>query len=237
MPHSRFFVEESFQMENPILLVGDEAHHLQHVMRKREGEVIELVNGLNALATATIITCKKKEVRVQISEVIEQMPPLPKIICQALLRPSKLDLIIEKGTELGMTELRLFPGELSEKKELTPSQLTRLKTLSISAMKQCGRLDLPHIILMPPLLKWEKVCYSAYFGETANTAPPFLSLYKKNEGALFFIGPESGFTEAEKRELIRLQAQGVSLHPHILRAETAPLVALSLMHASYTQTT
>jgi 16S rRNA (uracil1498-N3)-methyltransferase len=228
MPHSRFFLDAPFQLQHELLLVGEEAHHLSRVMRKKGGETIELVNGRHQLALATILFIEKKGVGLHLFELVERAPhPFPVILCQAIPRLNRLDWIVEKGTELGMTQLWLFPGELSEKKELTPSQLNRVHTISIAALKQSGRLDLPTISLKPPLLEWEHLPCRAYFGDLSEEAPPFLSLYKKEEATLFFIGPESGFTSEEEYHLRHLAASGVKLHPHILRTDTAPLVVLS----------
>jgi 16S rRNA (uracil1498-N3)-methyltransferase len=229
MPHNRFFVDAPLKASEEIFLMGEEAHHLQRVMRKQEGESVELVNGRNQLASAKITTCEKKRVRLQILHVDERSSStiFPLILCQAIPRLNRLDTLVEKGTELGMTELWLFPGQLSEKKEVP---LHRLKAISIAAMKQCGRLDLPRIVLKPPLDAWGEQKYPAYFGDISEKAPPFLSIYQKKEGILFFIGPESGFTQDEERHLRHvILAQGVSLHPYILRTDTAPLVALSLI--------
>ncbi len=95
-------------------------------MRIQEGEIIELVNGRNELAQAKLIEIEKKRARAEIVSVVKTEPSRPIILCQALPRPNRLDTIIEKGTELGMTELRLFPGERSEKKNLSELNLNDL---------------------------------------------------------------------------------------------------------------
>lgn len=230
MPHNRFFLNTPLCHTSEISLEDEEARHLQ-VMRKKEGDSVEIINGKNQLGTAIIVKNEKKRVILKIEKIEERVPvDFKTIICQALCRGSNLDMIVEKGTELGMTEIWLFPGEQSEKKELSAHQLQRLEAIAISAIKQCGRLDLPKILLKPPLIKWEQIPYSAFYGTLSDTAPPFLSIWQKKEhGILFFIGPEKGFTQKEEALLEQLGAKGVSLHPNILRAETAPLVALSLI--------
>lgn len=232
MPHNRYFLDTPFQAPSEILLVGEEAHHLSRVMRKSEGDEIELINGRNQLGVATLIGIEKKGVRVQLLSVIEANPPRQHlIICQALPRLNRLEIVVEKGTELGMTALWLFPGDLSEKKELSNNQLERLKAISIAAIKQSGRLDLPTIALHPPLRQWKSLPFPAYFGDLSPDAPPFLSALNQraSDDMLFFVGPESGFSSEEEGILHQLKAQGVRLHPHILRTETASLAALSVI--------
>jgi 16S rRNA (uracil1498-N3)-methyltransferase len=230
MPHNRFYIDALLHTNAQLFMEGEEAHHLMRVMRKQEGEVIELVNGRNQLAQATILTIEKRGIRLKLVQVEEERPPSRAVImCQAIPRTNRLDLIVEKGTELGMTALWLFPGERSEKNRLSETQLKRLGHIAIAAMKQCGRLDLPEIILKPPLSQWKSLELPSYFGDISSQAQPFLSMYQKEEGVLFFIGPESGFTEKEEQHLSYLGAKGVNLHANILRTDTAPLVALSLI--------
>jgi len=231
MPHSRFFLDTLFQVDAESTLSGDEAYHLQRVMRKREGEVVELVNGRNQLAKATILSLEKKYIQLRILEIEEKFSDRTIILCQALPRLNRLDTIVEKGTELGMTELWLFPGQLSEKKELTSLQIKRLESISVAAMKQCGRLDLPKIILKPSLFTWNYSYqhYLAYFGEFSAAASPFYTVLPKEKNILFFIGPESGFTLDEESHLRQNNVIGVRLHPNILRTDTAAIAALSMI--------
>ncbi len=220
MPHDRFFVDTPFE-EHAEIDLQHEARHLK-VMRVREGETLELVNGRNQLAQAALSGLKGKILTVE-----ERPAPKPLILCQAIPRLNRLDTIVEKGTELGMTELWLFPGKLSEKKELSANQLKRLEQITIAALKQCGRLDLPKIKLKEPLLKWDSIPCAAYFG-TLSKAPAFTSILDKSKEICFFIGPEAGLTADEEAHLMQLGAQGVNLHPNILRTDTASLVALAL---------
>ena len=232
MPHNRYFLESIFTTQAEVLLIGEEAHHLTRVMRKNKGDEVELINGKHQLAFATIERIEKKEVRLHISEVTEQSPPKRAlIICQALARFNRLETITEKGTELGMTALWLFPGHLSEKKDLSANQINRLRAIAIAALKQSGRLDLPPIVLYPPLEKWKSIEFPAYFGDLGPDAPPLLMALSEcpSDDFIFFVGPETGFSSSEKDRLCELQAQGVRLHPNILRTDTASLTALSVI--------
>lgn len=229
MPAERFFIDSALEERMEIILEGSEFHHLAHVMRIDEGDITEIVNGQGALARAQLKRREKKKALFEVESVLKQEKPSKKIIlAQALPRINRLDFIIEKGTELGATEFWLFPGQLSERKLLTEHQIERLKGQIIASMKQCGRLFLPEIKIRPSINKWERLELPGYFGDLSENAPHFLKVYK-GDSSLFFIGPESGFTENEQRELQKLGAQGVKLHPNILRTDTAALVALTLL--------
>jgi 16S rRNA (uracil1498-N3)-methyltransferase len=224
MPADRFYLPSP--LKDPVLhLEGEEFHHLAKVMRVRLGETIEIVNGQGELAEAEVISLDKKiaELKILSHETVPQ-PEQSVILAQALTRPSSLEWIVEKGTELGVTEFWLFPGEKSEKKDLSPTQIHRLETIVINALKQCGRLFLPKIILKPSLDKWPPPAGSLFFGDLSS-AKPLQGPFEKT--VIFFIGPEKGFSSQEIEQLGRFKAQGISLHANILRAETAALTALS----------
>lgn len=233
MPAERYYYPQELQEGSSITLEGVEFHHLVNVMRNRVGDSLELVNGLGQLAKASITQLEKKCGYLKI-ESIFQAPMLdkPLILAQAIPRLSKLETILEKATELGMTEVWLFPSSHSEKKEFSENQSERLRTILISAMKQCGRLFLPDLIIMPPLKQWQPFGLPAYFGDTNTEALSFQEKWKQQpskEGSIFFIGPESGFTETETALLKNLGAVGVKLNDNILRTETAAIAAIALL--------
>jgi 16S rRNA (uracil1498-N3)-methyltransferase len=226
VPENRFFKAENFVQGKTCTLEGEELRHLL-VMRRKETDMIELVNGRSQLAKATLLELTKKKALLQIDELISTSPPTRQVIlAQSLLKPNNLELVIEKGTELGATAFWLFPAARSEKSSLTSQQKLRLEQLTISSLKQCGRLDLPPIIEHPPLKKWQLLPYPAYFGDPR--AEKSLDEQEKGTSLLFFVGPEGGFTPEEEGILVNiLKAKGIRLNPHILRAETAALCALA----------
>lgn len=233
MPAERFFISTSLNYHQMITLEGQEFHHLAHVMRLEEGDHAELVNGQGTLAQAILKRRNKKQAEFFIESVIQQEgEPRRLILAQALPRINRLDFIIEKATELGITDFWLFPGQQSERKLLTGHQIERLQGLTIAAMKQCGRLYLPSLQMKPPLEQWKTLEIPSFFGDLQETAPTFLSVQKPNESILFFIGPESGFTSKEISLFSSLGVKGVKLHQNILRTDTAALVAASLMSQS-----
>jgi 16S rRNA (uracil1498-N3)-methyltransferase len=234
MPHHRYYLDTSFQENETVVLSADEFHHLARVSRTREGDCVELVNGRGQLAQARLTKLKKRDAELGILQVTEEIgPKTPLILAQALTRMTPLEWIIEKGTELNVTAFWLFPGVLSEKDRLSQAQFVRLKHLAISAMKQCGRLDLPSIELKPSLLKWMPMPGTLLFGNPEEPTPYLWELSLRRPlpaPVVLFIGPESGFDPTERDFLHNsLNVRGIRLHPNILRAETASLVILSLI--------
>lgn len=229
MPQDRFYLNTSFSIGSIVQLADDEMKHL-FVMRPKIQTQVDLVNGKGDLAKASITAISKKEITLMIDSLHhEEAEPFKFIIAQGIPKGSRLDTILEKGTELGMTELWLFPAERSEKTSLNPA---RIEKILVAAMKQCGRLYLPKILTPPPIEKWNELPFTTYFGAFQENAPHLLSAWQKSppqNGAIFVIGPESGLTKKEEAQLINLKAEGVSLHKNILRTDTAPLAALTLM--------
>lgn len=231
MPAERFYKEQQLHEEHELIFVDAEYHHLIHVMRAKVDDTIEVINGWGHLAKGKIAVIEKKKAVVKLIE--SHFTPAPQksiILMQALPRPNRLDFILEKGTELGMTELWLFPGDRSERKDISDNQMERHKTITIAATKQSGRLYLPKIVWMPALSKWQKPAYPLFFGDIATDAQPFKHYWSEAppQTGVIAIGPESGFSTEETTLLIQWQARSISLSPNILRTDTAAIAALTL---------
>ena len=223
MPIERFYVDADLATGATVELSGAELHHLAHVIRLRPPKEAELVNGRGALATAQLLRLDTKKAVLQILHATHTPPPPPAItLVISMPRFSKLEWIIEKGTELGADAFFLFPSDCSENK------LERLRHLTIAALKQSGRLFLPSIQLYPNLKSCLQGDYPLYFGDTRPSAPLLLQTHPKPP-LLFATGPEEGFTTEEIAILQAKGAIGVKLHKNILRAETAPLAALAVL--------
>lgn len=234
MPVDRYFVESALKAGERVELDEGEARHLVKVVRGRPGDQVELVNGRGQLAIARVAESRKEQCYLTVVSVEKRADPPPRLVLAiALPRPNRLDTVLEKATELGASDFWLFPGERSEKRDpLSESQLRRLRAVTIAAMKQSGRLSLPGIEQLPALEKWQQLPNLAYFGDVRPTAPPLLTRLPKSahiQEIALVTGPEGGLTEREIALLEGMGAQGVSLHHNTLRADTAPIVALTLV--------
>ncbi|MCK4934072.1 MAG: 16S rRNA (uracil(1498)-N(3))-methyltransferase [Simkaniaceae bacterium] len=234
MPSNRFYLSYDFSPNQSLDLLGDEFHHMTRVMRCSEGEKVDLVNGKNFLAKATIETISKKKASLQIHSIEKRPLSTPLILANGIPKLHKLEWILEKGTELGVTEFWLFPSAHSEIRILSENRLKRLRAITISAMKQCGRLDLPQIHFYSSLSCIHKQDFPCFFGDVRKSAKALKEPLGKNKKCIF-IGPEQGFTEEEVHYLeTTVNAEGITLHPNILRTETAAIVAAqTLQFLSY----
>lgn len=230
MPAERYFNSREFEQGASLYVEDQEYHHLMHVMRTEVGEQVEVINGMGQLAVAHLSSIEKKRAILSIKEVQTVPQETPLILAQAIPRINRLEYILEKGTELGMTEIWLFPTVHSERKSFSENQMKRFETIVISALKQCGRLWLPKILLKPNINEWKDLPQNSYFGDTSPNAPWLADILKQpsNEEILFCIGPESGFTDDETHQLKQLGCTGVKLHKNILRTDTAAIASLVL---------
>jgi 16S rRNA (uracil1498-N3)-methyltransferase len=219
MPAERFY--KDIDLHGLISIEGAEHHHLAHVMRVRIGDEIEVVNGRGGLARAKVIAISRHDASLEILTASQTSTLASKLsLAVPLMRPSKLELVIEKCTELGADAFYLYPAQYSEKDDLSQHQVDRLHLIAISAMKQCGRLDLPPLKLVDSLNDLLIMPAIFLFGDTR----PNTEFHREKENVVFITGPEKGFSTKEL-ELLDKKAKGVRLHRNILRAETAPIVA------------
>ena len=232
MPENRFYLDQDLLQGQSIALHSMEHHHLCHVMRARVEDRVELVNGRGLLAFARIVAIKKRTAELKVESVcLCGKDDFVLDLAVVISRLNRFDTILEKATELGVTNIFVFPGDLGDVK-ISEQRKKRCEAVVVSAMKQCGRLYLPQISWRPPLEKWGDFVYPAFYGCVAKEAPFFEEKWKEanpKEGCLLFTGPESGFSQKEQNDLNERGAYGVKLHRNVLRADTAPIVALGLV--------
>ncbi len=225
MPHNRFYIDHEFTKNSSISLTGDEHHHIK-VMRAKKEDLVELVNGKGSLATAEILEIKKNETLLSIKSVILKKEDENKLVLvQSLIKPHRLEFVLEKSVELGISEFWIFSADYSEKQNISENKLNRMNLILISAMKQCGALYLPSIKFFDSLEEVSLNSTNCYFGDVDETAPKFIDVFQKSKKETYLIvGPERGFSEKELDYLkSSLKAKNVKLNNNILRSETAAI--------------
>lgn len=225
MPVNRFY--HPGPLSDTVLLEGSELKHLTQVVRTVEGEQVELFDGKGTLATAVVSSVSKREAHLKIETTRKLPPPRELTLAQALTRTNRLDMIVEKCTELGMTELLLFPGDRSERKELSAHKQERLLHLMVAACKQSGRVWLPKLAIGKAISKWEKDERVCVYGDPSGST----SLIELRDQGVDLIcnGPESGFSEPEQSHLQELGFIPCRWNEAVLRTETAAIAAVAVL--------
>ena len=222
----RLFTRQELSLQIRIELESGQAHYLHNVMRNKAGDAIRLFNGINGEWLGHIESLDKRKVSIVIVEQILSQPENARRIHLLFtpIKKSRLDWMIEKSVELGVTD---FHPVLTQNTEVRKINEDRLKTQIFEAAEQCERLIIPEL---HPLLKIEKAleikvpilsCLERY------DAPPIQSIKEKGDLA-FLIGPEGGFTTDEKTRIAQ-KTKPVSLGDTILRCETAAIKALVIL--------
>lgn len=236
MPHNRFYIDTPLNPNTTFSIEDDQCHYFRKVLRGAPGDTIEVINGKGALAHATVSSIGKNHFDACVT-TCENAPSPPFVLTLAIgfLKPSHLEYALEKACELGSSRFLLFEATLSEKKAVSPTYFQRLSSIVEAATKQCGRLYLPEIIVKNKMLECLDAKSAGFFGDFGPEAAPvhMLDLSNKKDVTVF-IGPESGFTDEERRALISHQCRPISLHPNTLRAETAVVAATLLFQNALT---
>jgi len=231
----RFFLHPNQITGKNITLTGTEAHHIAAVLRLGSGDMVECYDGSGLVHTARLERVGREVTAVIVSSRREKdASPLPLTLAQCLLKGKKMDLVVQKATELGVQTLipvqsrfALAGGDAKRQE----AKRARWQRIVVSACKQCGRATPMRITPVTPLtdLPLSAYRYRLLFLETEQhrlLEPIFFS----DPGAvLLCIGPEGGFHDDEARFLIEHGMRSITLGPLILRAETAAIVATGLV--------
>ena len=213
----------------PFTLNKNQAHYLVNVMRKKSGDVIRLFNGRDGEYLCHIEGVNKKSATVRIDEKISTQPAQKRNVHLLFspLKKNRMDFVIEKCTELGVTD---FHPILTERTEVRTIKRERIEAQIIEACEQSERLNIPRLHDMQPLpqkiTQWNDS--TPIMAGIERHDAPLLWEAEITGDAAFLIGPVGGLTQSERDMLINSKtAQPISLGPNILRAETASMVCIS----------
>ena len=239
--HKFFTPKENF-IERTAKILGDDVKHLYKVLRLNEGDKIVLNNCDGEEFLANIRTITKQEVIVDIEEKLEinNESEVKIYLFQGLPKAQKMDLIVQKGTELGITE---FIPTITERVDIKLKgefkKLDRLNRIALEAAKQSKRTIIPKVsepitfeeamkamkdldLFIVPYENAENFGIRTLFNDNSIDTSKI-----KTVGIL--VGPEGGFELSEINELKENGAYIVTLGSRILRTETAGFVATSLV--------
>ncbi|MBW6516478.1 MAG: 16S rRNA (uracil(1498)-N(3))-methyltransferase [Candidatus Cloacimonetes bacterium] len=216
-----------------LTIEGEEYHHIVNVFRKKQEDQILLTNGRGLLTTALIDTIEKKSLLVKTISSQQKEKSKPTIaVGFSLLRNKNDHFVIEKLTELGVSEFYPFMSQYSGR---TASENTREKfnKTAIAAIKQCDNPFLPIIKEVEGLEKTIELLLSdgcmvlaAQERETSNILNDCFNDSFPEKIALIF-GPEGGFSDEELELFKAMNVNSFTICSHILRAETAAIAGVS----------
>jgi 16S rRNA (uracil1498-N3)-methyltransferase len=237
-----FIPPEDIKDKQRVKVSPEKSRYLLTVLRSKVGDVVELIDGAGRTYEAVIDTITKGDVFLAVTReiMVNNESPVRLVLCQGILKGEKMDLVIQKATELGVHQIVPLITERSIVKETR--KVSRWRKITEESAEQCGRAVVPTVhepvelsllfmahssLPLKGLIFWEKGGAPV---DGAFSSLPFPQGFRITDPPVhLFIGPEGGFTSeevehAEERGLVR-----ATLGRRILRAETAAIVSVALV--------
>lgn len=233
-PKIRVFVDQPLAMGNSVSLDRDHANYLFNVMRLSAGAVIAFFNGKDGEWAAEIVDANKRR---GIAVCREQTKPLhmpPDLwLLFAPIKKARTDFIVEKAAEMGAAKIIPVHTEFTNSERVKQD---RLQQHAVEAAEQCGGTYVPDVEALVKLSKflddWPEDRQILFCDESRAGPVETLADAKGGKWAIL-IGPEGGFSEAERVRLKSMpQTTAISLGPRILRADTAAVAALTIWQSA-----
>lgn len=245
MPAGRFVLRALARRpplpDSDLTLPDDIARQVRDVLRLRLSDVIQLVDGVGGEYSATVTSITRREVTVVSGPRREGLPApqSPIILCLGLLKATKLELVLQKGTELGVASFQplLTARSVALVDEFSETKRRRYERIIAEALEQCGGAWLPDLrqplhleaaLQAAPADAITLIPWEAAHGVSLRSALRLERETRHGSQVWLFIGPEGGFSADEVALAERHGARAVTLGPRILRAETAALAAATL---------
>lgn len=236
MGERRFFVSPSLIQGKEASITGSDVKHIRNVLRLKTGDKVTLLDGRGWEHLAQITEISPAQVRLGILESSSKDLPKRRVsLFQGIPKGAKMDLIVQKATELDVDQIVpvIFERTVSHPKEKAAVKQTRWRKIAEEAAKQSERLTIPEILapcsfyealkLLPAydrvLVFWEE--------ETGQLVSDVVG--PKAKTLAIVIGPEGGMTSAEVKKMVALGARTVTAGDLILRTETAAIAALAIV--------
>lgn len=237
---TRVYIDTALAPGVRIVLPENAGAHLVRVLRLREGEACVLFNGDGHDYDARLLAANKRGVEAEIvgARAVDNESPLRIVLLQGIARGEKMDLILQKATELGVhviapvfadrTEVRL-DGDRLEKR------MVHWRSVVIAACEQSGRARIPDVLAACALTDGASALASDALKLTLDPQGDdrFETLAPMQSEIVIGIGPEGGWSQKD-RDILRMHGfRGLRLGPRVLRTETAGLAAIAALQARF----
>jgi 16S rRNA (uracil1498-N3)-methyltransferase len=237
MTSHRVYVEDECLLKSKVTLSSVASYHLIKSLRCNVGDKIILFNGTDYEHMAEIVSISHQELVVFVLEKNHSCSesPLKIHLFQAISRGNRMDYAIQKAVECGVCSITPMMTERTNIKlseDRARKRVTHWQAIALHAAQQSGRLIVPEI---NPVCNFNNIEWQP--GQLYFIAHPEIDsgLSQSDIGSqcALVIGPEGGFSYSEITVANKLKFKGINLGPRILRTETAPVVALTLLQSCY----
>lgn len=221
-----FFVEKIDS--SSVYLEGQEHHHLSRSLRMKPGEKVYITDGKGNYAVGVIRKITKRYSEVELIEKGSKQRGKEIVLAVALIKEDRMELMVEKLTELGVSKIVLFPSARSQKRQISPNKWERLRKAALQALKQSKGAWLPDLLFLSNLNEffyWSEKYGDRYLLDVGGKALERIPEVKEAVGV---VGPEGGFTSEEMESFRSRGFKKLRLSDKILRTETAAICFASL---------
>ncbi|PSJ22637.1 16S rRNA (uracil(1498)-N(3))-methyltransferase [Halomonas sp. ND22Bw] len=230
----RIHVDAALTAGADVVLPEGPARHVARVLRLGEGAPLRLFDGHGIEAEAVLVEAGRKRVVARVEALHEGRGESPLVVHlgQAISKGDRMDYAIQKAVELGVAEITpLYTehGDVRLKGEREAKKLAHWQAVAASACEQCGRATVPPVHPPAPLADWLAGRDEALRLVLHPGTPGALDREDAIASAALLIGPEGGLADAEIDAATAADFAALTLGPRILRTETAPVVALTLL--------
>jgi 16S rRNA (uracil1498-N3)-methyltransferase len=238
----RLYIPQPLTAEADLDLPPGAARHAQ-VRRVQPGDTLLLFDGQGADWPAQVMAVGRSQVQVRVGQPVAVSRELPLQVQLAVGMPAneRMDTLVEKATELGMSALQPLECERSVLRlagERAQRKQAHWQAVAEAACEQCGRARLPRVAAVQTLAQWlaglpapaaDAACapLRLLLSPGEDSAPLQASVPAHCTGVLALSGPEGGLSAAEEAAALRAGFLRVGLGPRVLRADTAPLALLA----------
>lgn len=235
----RIYIDQPLRAGDQVLLPEQSGEHVARVLRLERGHPLIIFNGDGHEYDAELASLAKRAVTAEINGVrtVDREAPLKLTLAQGIARGEKMDWILQKATELGVTRIVPLVTERTEVKldeERTPRRMAHWTSVIVGACEQSGRTHLPELEQPQRLDKWLSALDAT--SQTRLALMPggdrsLRDLPTLANGAMLVVGPEGGLSDNDASLLHQCDFVGLRLGPRILRTETAGLAAIAALQA------
>jgi 16S rRNA (uracil1498-N3)-methyltransferase len=237
---TRVFIDTPLSAGQRLAVEGSAGNHITRVLRLRVGDELTLFDGGGGEYGGSIDTLRKDSVLVRVLEhrAVERESPLQLMLAQGISRGERMDWVVQKGTELGVSRIvplftersvvHLDAGQARKK-------VQHWRSIAIAACEQSGRNRVPEIAAP---VKLHEFLQGGGLTGTGMLLSPRATLRMADTsvaqaGVTVLIGPEGGLTDIEQEAATNTGFMPVLLGPRVLRTETAAVAALTLLQQRF----
>ena len=233
----RFYCPPPIPRSGSFELPPDAAHHASRVLRLRTGDTVEIFDGIGNECHGLIADLSARNVTVAniTANDNKRESPLHTLLAQALSSSEKMDWVIQKSTELGVTEIQPLATDRSVARlsaERTARRLEHWQQVAISACEQCGRNVLPQIHAPLDIMDWlqqAKAVPDTKYILLPDGAASLHDQTRPRGKAVLLVGAEGGFSHAESAMALHCGFIPIRLGARVMRTETAAIAGLAVL--------